>query len=245
MKLKAKIKSFLLARSGIIAHEHTSHFPLTGTSTTTTTTVTTSTCRTLVTTANSSVTTTASAATMPRDYPSASKSMMDLNSPTSSEDNYKNLHKARSVWDVASIDGFRRKILRSRSPPDRARNTQTRPLFLPSSRFTGERSSRPKRFSTVQFAEDVGSDSDGRIQSVSSTTLTRPSFSSGSSSVSTLLSPEPTSSAAARTESESDVFISDCGMKDAQSMMSLSRPHGSSNSSEEDAKGLRKKSYVS
>ncbi|KAK8403090.1 hypothetical protein O3P69_000951 [Scylla paramamosain] len=251
MKLKRKIKSFLLARSSIVAHEHTPHYPITNTSTTITTTFTTNTCTTLVTSNNSSVTVTASAATMPRDYPSESKSMMDLNSLTSSDDNYKNLYKTRSVWDVASIEGFRRKILptglRSRSPLSRGRHGQPRTISAPSSSSVGERQSRPKRLSTVQFAEDVGSDSDGRIRSVSSSAPppVRPSTSSGSSSVSVLLTPEPISSLAERTESESDVFVSECGMKEAQSMMSLSRPHGSSNSSEEDAKGLRKRSYVS
>ncbi|MPC30854.1 hypothetical protein E2C01_024125 [Portunus trituberculatus] len=251
MKLKRKIKSFLLARSGIVSHEHTPHYPITSTSTSTSTSTTiTTTCTTLVTSDNSSITVAASAAKMPRDYPSESKSMVDLNSPTSSDDNYKNLYKTRSVWDVASIEGFRRKILqtglRSRSPLSRGRHGQSRTVSAPSSSSGGERQSRPKKLSTVQFAEDVGSDNDSRIRSLSSTgpPPVRPSRSSGSSSVS-LLTPEPISTLAERTESESDVFVSECAMKEAQSMMSLSRPQGSSNSSEEDAKGLRKRSYVS
>lgn len=236
MKLKAKIKSFLLARSGIIAHEHTSHFPTTATTTATATTCT----------FVNSVTLSASTATMPRDYPSASKSMMDLNFPTSSEEGQKPLHKARSVWDVSAMEGFRRKMrFRSRSPNERGRNSQTRPVSFPSSAFAGDRHARLKRSSTVQFAEDVESDSDARTRTGGSNTLptSRPSLSSGSASASTPNVHDPTSSAAA--ESESEVFMSDCGMKETQSMMSLSRPHASSNSSEEDAKTLRRRSNVS
>ncbi|KAG0720748.1 putative membrane protein C20F10.07 [Chionoecetes opilio] len=240
MKLKAKIKSILLARSGTAALKHRSHSS-TSTATTTVTT-TTATC-------TSVATLTASPATMPRDYPSSSKSMMDLNSPTSSEDSHKNLHKARSVWDVTAMDGFRRRILpgglHSRPPLDRGRNFHTRPVSLPSSSSAGEAQSRPKKFSTVQFADKVGNDADERIRSVSAIALptSRATLSSGSSSVSTHLLHDPASSV--RTESESDVFMSDCGLKEAQSMRSLAPPRGSSNSSEEDAKGRRKRSSVS
>lgn len=243
MKLKAKIKTLLLARSGLIIHEDASYSPSTTTTFTTTVTTTTST----AVTATTSITTTSTcvapittvaspvplntpATTMPRDYPSASKSMMNLSLASEAEEQPKGLQKYRSVWDVASMDGIRRKILRSRSPNDPGRS----------------KDKRQKRHSYAQPPKDAKKDADDRYRSVSSTIpACRQSLSSGSSSVSSTLTPDPPSSAAGPTEIETDVFTSDGGMKEAQSMMALSRPNGSSNSSEEDAKVTRKRSVVS
>lgn len=242
MKLKAKIKTLLLARSGLIIHEDASYTPsttVTFTPTVTTTTAavtdtasitTTSTCVVPITTVVSPLPLNTPATTMPRDYPSASKSMMNLSAASEVEEQPKGLHKYRSVWDVATMDGIRRKILRSRSPNDLRRSKEK----------------RQKRNSYVQPPKDAKKDSDERYRSVSSTIpANRQSMSSGSSSVSSTLTPDPAFSAAAPTETESDVFTSDGGMKEAQSMTVLSRPNGSSNSSEEDAKVPRKRSAVS
>ncbi|XP_050730861.1 uncharacterized protein LOC127005792 isoform X1 [Eriocheir sinensis] len=243
MKLKAKIKALLLARSGLIIHEDASYTPSTTTTFTTTVTTTTTTAVTATTSITTTgtcvapITTVASpvplntpATKMPRDYPSASKSMMNLSLSSEVEEQPKGLHKYRSVWDVASMDGIRRKILRSRSPNDPGRSKEK----------------RQKRHSYVQPTKDAKKDSDEKYRPVSSTISGyRQSLSSGSSSVSSTLTPDLPSSAAAPTETETDVFTSDGGMKEARSMMVLSRPNGSSNSSEEDVKVARKRSVVS
>ncbi|KAK4305686.1 hypothetical protein Pmani_022429 [Petrolisthes manimaculis] len=174
---------------------------------------------------------------MPRDFPSASKSMLDLSGRTAnnnSNDESNSLHRTRSVWDVGSNQGNTGRLRILSRPlsvvrPDR----RNRNVSLPALSEEGRPPPRPRRISGIHWAESV------RERRYESDDLT--SQPSTSSSLSSPVTPAPPSSAG-YAGSESDAFVSDNHLTEAQSMMSLARTYRNSNSSDDEPRGLRKKS---
>lgn len=172
---------------------------------------------------------------MPRDFPSASKSMLDLSGRTATNDSQETngLQRTRSVWDVGNQSNTSRLRLLSRPLSVVRSERRTRNVSLPALSEEGGPPPRPKRISGIQWAEGV---TEKRPEHDSTT-----SPPSTSSSLSSPITPAPPSPAV-RTESESDVFASDSHLTEAQSMVSLARTSRNSNSSDDEPRGLRKKS---
>lgn len=227
MKLKAKIKSILISGNGVASVPQ--HCDLSYTATTTATTTTT----TSVTATTTSVRTNG-CATMPRDFPSASKSMLDLSGRNATNDSNETngLQRTRSVWDVGSQSSTSRLRLLSRPLSVVRSERRTRNVSLPALSEEGP-PPRPKRISGIQWAEGVTEEKPEH-----DSTTSPPST---SSSLSSPISPAPPSPTL-RTVSESDVFVSNNHLTEAQSMFSLAPMSRNSNSSDDEPKGLRKKS---
>lgn len=231
MKLKAKIKSILISGNGVASMPK--HYDLSCTATTTATTTTT-TSVTATTTLTTSVRTNG-CATMPRDFPSTSKSMLDLSgrTPTSDSNETNGLQRTRSVWDVGSQSNTSRLRLLSRPLSVVRSERRTRNVSLPALSEEGGPPPRPKRISGIQWAEGVTEE-----KSEHDSTTSPPST---SSSLSSPITPAP-ASPALHMVSENDVFVNNNHLTEAQSMFSLAPTSRNSNSSDDEPKGLRKKS---
>ncbi|KAK3867578.1 hypothetical protein Pcinc_026972 [Petrolisthes cinctipes] len=174
---------------------------------------------------------------MPWDFPSASKSMLDLSGRTAnnnSNDESNSLHRTRSVWDVGSNQGNTSRLRIFSRPLSVVRpERRTRNVSLPALSEEGRPPPRPRRISGIHWAESV------KEKRYESDDLT--SQPSTSSSLSSPVTPAPPSSIG-HTGSESDAFVSDNHLTEAQSMVSLARTYRNSNSSDDEPRGLRKKS---
>ncbi|XP_071524549.1 uncharacterized protein [Panulirus ornatus] len=256
MRLKAKLKSLFLSRGG--HHDHffsTASTATTVSCTTTTTTAPTTATATAATTVTTTITTTTTTiaptatatTTMPRNHPSASKSMMDL-SGRSTEDQHETLHKASSVWDVRSKvrrrppSEFSRLHTLSEAPPE----PRVRPISLPGTSVE-ERPLRPKRTSAIQWAEGVGRQEGEEVFAAQASTLTTSThrLSSSSTSSTPITHTFPSSSGVGGSAGETsscEVFVNETNLSSTQSMMSLTRPYRISTGSDDDPRGFRKKS---
>lgn len=212
MKIGAKLKALLLAHSSLRhrsnQHQHSTPLVSTVSTTTTTTTVT-------------SVSHTA----MPRDRPpQASKSMLDLSGRKISDASEPRLRPAISVLDVGG-------------KPELRRRPHSEGSYGPTSSRHDRPVSRPKRYSSISWAEEVLEHPDEMIQEEEPLGSLRHSSSSTTSPPAT---PAATSSSAVRAAPE--MFLNGFGVAQSQSMMLLPRPPTTSNTSDDEPKGFRKKS---
>nr|XP_053629678.1 GRAM domain-containing protein 2B-like isoform X1 [Cherax quadricarinatus] len=228
MKLKAKLKSLLFLRSGILVPDNQAYCHTTTTTSATTTTST---------TATTTTTLTETATKMPRDYPAApSTSMMDLSGRNTAE-NQERLRRARSVWDVgAKIIVRRRRQTECAAPERPARVVRPTSFSSPSG---DDRPQSHNRLSTIQRGESTAPAHNYRKSGLPQ----RLSSSSTSSTPITPVTPvAPTTSSPSSHGHDAQVFRNEVNLSEARSMMSLPRPYSTSNGSDDDPRGLRKKS---
>lgn len=225
MKIGAKLKALLLAHSSL-GHSSNRHrhrtTPVSTVSTTTTTTTVTS----------------VSHTAMPRDRPpQASKSMLDLSGRKTSDASEPRLRPAISVLDVSGKPELRRRP-HSEGSYGPMSSRQDRPASL-SSASVGLRHSRPKRYSSISWAEEVLEHPDEAMQEEEEAHVSLRH--SSSSTTSPPATPAATSSSSAG-RAAPEMFLNGFSVAQSQSMMMLPRPVTTSNTSDDEPRGFRKKS---